>query len=75
LISATPLDVAADVLRGIELRLLRKVADADALADEGFADVVVLDAGHDLEQRRLAGAVQPSTPILAPGQERRARYL
>ena len=33
-------DVAAHILRGIELRLLGQIADADALADEGFADVV-----------------------------------
>ena len=37
----TLFDVAAHVLRGIELRFLGKIADADALADEGFADVVL----------------------------------
>jgi hypothetical protein len=69
------LDVAADGLVGIECRFLRQVADADALSGEGLADEVGLDAGHDLEQRGLAGAVQAEHADLGPGQEREPDVL
>ena len=50
-------DVLAHVQRGIELRLLLEVADARALRDPGLAGVFLVEAGHDLEQRRFTGAV------------------
>ena len=50
--------VAEHVLVGVELRLLRQIADLDALGGPGFAHEVFQVAGHDLEQRRLARAVQ-----------------
>jgi hypothetical protein len=61
------LDVAAHVLGRVELRLLRQVADARALVRPRLALEVLVDAGHDAQERRLARAVGPSTPILAPG--------
>src|SRR6185503_16482750 len=53
-----PFDVAADVLRRVELRLLREVADPDSVGGPRGALKVGIDAGHDLEQGRLAGAVR-----------------
>ena len=50
-------DVVADVQLLIELRLLRQVADARALGDPGLAGPFLVEAGHDLEQGRLARAV------------------
>ena len=41
----------------IELRLLLEIADAGALGDPGLAVIFLVEAGHDPEQRRLAGAV------------------
>jgi hypothetical protein len=41
----------------VEDGLLRQEADREALPEERLAGDVVVDAGHDLEQRRLAGAV------------------
>src|SRR5207253_1367920 len=52
------LDVATHVLRGIELRLLRQVADAQAVGGKRLPEEILVDAGHDAEQRRLAGAGQ-----------------
>ena len=49
--------VALDVERGVEVRLLRQVADLGALGDEAFADEFGVQPGHDAHQRRLARAV------------------
>ena len=51
------LDVAADILLGIELRFLGKVADLETGGGKRLAEEVLVDARHDAEQRRLAGAV------------------
>ncbi len=53
------LDVAADILRGVELRLLRQVADLGAGERACIAKEIGVDAGHDAQQRRLARAVRP----------------
>ena len=50
-------DVLAHGLGRIELRLLRQVADARALGDQALAGPFLVDAGHDAQERRLAGAV------------------
>ena len=50
-------DVLADVLRRVELRLLRQVADPRALGDPALAVPVRVGAGHDAQKRRLTGAV------------------
>ena len=50
-------DVLAHRLGRIELRLLLEVADARALGDPGLAVIVLVDPGHDPQQRRLARAV------------------
>ena len=67
--------VAEHVLGGIELRLLGQVADADAVRRPGLADEVLDLAGHDLEQGRLAGAVQPDHADLGAGKERQRDVL
>ena len=59
-----------DALVGIELRLLREVADARALGHPGFAVIFAVEPGHDLEQRRFAGAVRPEHADLGVGVER-----
>ena len=51
------LHILKNGLGGIELRLLRQIADADILARPGLAAIFLVDAGHDLDQRRLADAV------------------
>uniref|UniRef100_A0A6J5ZXT5 Unannotated protein n=1 Tax=freshwater metagenome TaxID=449393 RepID=A0A6J5ZXT5_9ZZZZ len=50
-------DVALDVLLGIELRLLLEQAYAGAGSQIGIAAVVIVVAGHDLQDARLARAV------------------
>ncbi len=69
------LDVAEDVLGGIEARLLGEVADAGALGGPGLAAEVLDLAGHDLEQRALAGAVQAQDADLGAGEERQPDAL
>ncbi len=63
-------DVAAHVLAGIELRLLRQEADVDAGLRAGFAENVGVDAGHDAQQGGFAGAVQTEHADLGAGEER-----
>jgi hypothetical protein len=41
------------------LRLLRQIADANALGGPGLALKVGVDPGHDLHQRGFARAVRP----------------
>jgi hypothetical protein len=64
------LDVAAHVLRGVELRLLREVADARALVRPRLALEVLVGAGHDAQQARLARAVGPQHADLGARIER-----
>src|SRR6185503_645126 len=52
------LNVASDVERRIELRLLWQKADARAFTRPCLALEVVIDAGHDAEQRRLPRSVR-----------------
>ena len=68
-------DVAAHVLGRIQHRLLRQVADGDAFAGERLAAEVVVEAGHDLQQRRLARAVQAEDADLGAGKEREPDVL
>ncbi len=67
--------VAQHILAGIQLRLLRQIADADALCRPGLADIVLELPGHDLEQRRLAGAVQADDADLGAREERQRDVL
>ena len=62
--------VALDVLRRVELRLLAQVADREAGRQPGLAAEAVVEAGHDLEQARLAGAVRPDDADLGARIER-----
>ena len=62
-------DVAGHVLGLVEDRLLRQIADADAVGRPGFADELGLLARHDAKQRRLAGAVDADHADLGAGQE------
>ena len=63
-------DVALDVLGRVELRLLGEVAGREAGRQPGRAAEAVVEAGHDLEQARLAGAVGADDPDLGAGVER-----
>ena len=65
------LDVLAHRLVGIELRLLLQVADARALGGPGLAAELRVHAGHDLQQRGFAGAVDAEHADLHARQERR----
>ena len=49
--------VALDVERGVEVGLLRQVADFCALGDEALADEFGVEPRHDAHKRRLARAV------------------
>jgi hypothetical protein len=68
-------NVAGDVLGRVELRLLRKVADPDALGRPSLTVDLGVDAGHNPHQRRLAGAVQAEHTDLRPGQEEQPDVL
>ena len=63
------LDRLAHGLVRIELRFLRQVADLDARAGRGLALDILVHAGHDLQQRRFAGAVQAQHADLRAGEE------
>ncbi len=56
-------------VRVVQLRLLLQVADADAGLGACLAVDVRVHAGHDLQQRRLAGAVQAQHADLGAGKE------
>ena len=64
------LDVAAHVLGRIELRLLLEQPDGRARRELGDAGRGLVLAGHDPQQRRLAGAVRAEHADLRSGQER-----
>jgi hypothetical protein len=64
------LDIAEDVFGVVEPGLLRQVADLGALGGPGLAGELCDLAGHDLEQRALAGAVQAQHADLRSGEER-----
>jgi hypothetical protein len=51
-------DVFHHGLGVVELRLLRQVADLGALGGPGLAGILLVDTGHDLQKRRLAGPVR-----------------
>ncbi|CAJ7141519.1 Uncharacterised protein [Burkholderia pseudomallei] len=69
------LDGFAHRLARIELRLLRQVADVQVRHRRGFAFDVLVDARHDLDQRRLARAVQTEHADLRTGEERQRDVL
>jgi hypothetical protein len=64
------LDVAADVLGRIELRLLLEQPDRRGRRELRPTARRLVAAGHDPEERRLAGAVRSEDADLRPGQER-----
>ena len=63
-------DVALDVLGRVELRLLGEVAGREPGREAGRPAEAVVEAGHDLEQARLAGPVGPDDPDLGARVER-----
>ena len=69
------LDVAADILGGVEHRLLRQESHPDPRLGPRFAVVVAVHAGHDAQQRRLSGAVQAEHTDLRAGKERQRDVL
>jgi hypothetical protein len=69
------LDVLLHGLRRIELRFLVQETHRDAVGGERLADERRVLARHDLQQRALAGAVQPQHADLGAGQEREPDVL
>ncbi len=63
------LDVAAHVLGGVQLRLLRQVAHLDARLRPRFTVKFGVDARHDLQQRGFARAVVAQHANLGAGKE------
>ena len=55
---------------GVELRLLGQQPDRGAGRQLGAPGGRLVEAGHDPQQRRLAGAVRAEDADLRPGQER-----
>ena len=64
------LDVALDVLGLVEVRLLLEHADGRAGRELGLAAVLLVEAGHDPQQRGLARAVVAEHADLGAGEER-----
>ncbi len=62
-------DVAHDVLGLVEVGFLLQQTDAEAGRQASLARVPVVDARHDPQQRRLAGAVRAEHTDLGPGIE------
>ncbi len=62
-------DVAGHVLGGVQLWLLRQVADREAGREAGLAGEPVILSSHDLQQRGLPRAVRADHPDLRPGIE------
>ncbi|MNS54791.1 hypothetical protein D3C72_876050 [compost metagenome] len=62
-------------LLGVELRFLRQVADVQVRHRRGLALDLLVEAGHDLEQRGLARAVQAQHADLGAGEERQRDVL
>ena len=67
--------VALDVLRRIELWLLREIADSEAGREPRLAGVAVVETGHDLQQRRLSRAVVAEHTDLGAWIERQRNVL
>ena len=63
-------DVGLDVLVGVERRLLRQIADGEAGRQACLAGEPVVEAGHDPQQGRLAGAVGSDDADLGTRVER-----
>ncbi len=63
------LDVAPNVFACIQFRFLRQVTDVNARLRPGFTVELLVDARHDAQQGRLAGAVQAQHADLGAGEE------
>ena len=61
--------IAAHAQRLVELRFLRQIADPRPVGHETVAREVLVDAGHDAQQSRLARAVDPQHTDLGRGIE------
>ncbi len=69
-LGAALLDDLADRLFGVELRLLLQVADRIAGREDDFALEILVDAGDNLHQGRLARAVQTDDAYLGAVEKR-----
>ena len=68
-------DIAQNVLLGIELGLLLEQAELGALGRPGLAGEIVVLAGHDPQQGRLARAVEAQHADLGAREERQPDVL
>jgi hypothetical protein len=69
------LDLLAHGLLGIKLRLLRQEADLDARHRVGLALEVLVEAGHDLQHRGLAGTIETQHADLGAREEGQRNVL
>ncbi len=69
------LDFLAHRLLGIELRFLLQITDLDARCRPRLAVEVLVDAGHDAQHGRLAGAVQAQQADLRARKETQRNVL
>ncbi len=74
-IGGAALDVLSDGKRGIELELLRQIADAHLAAAGNFSRVGLAVAGEDFEEAGLAAAVAAHKANLFTGSERDRRSI
>ena len=68
-------NITGDIHAGVEFRLLRQITDLDAVGRPGLAIELCIEPGHDLQQCRLAGAVQAEDTDLGTGKEGQADIL
>ena len=68
-------DRFTDGVLGVQLRLLREVADVDAGHRHGFAFVLLIHARHDAKERGLPRTVQPQHADLGAREERKRNVL
>ena len=68
-------DIAHDVERRVELRLLWQIADTRPFGHPGLARELAVETGHDAQQRRLAGTVRAEHADLGIGVEVQVNVL
>ncbi len=69
------LHLLADSLIGVELGLLRQIADAQVGHRDRLAIEVLIDLRHDANQRRFAGAIKAEEADLCAGKKRKGNVF
>jgi len=68
-------DCLAHGLLWVQLRFLRQVTDIQARHRHRFADDILVDAGHNFQQRGFAGTIQAEHADLGAGKEGQRNIL